>query len=82
MQRILDRLSKQAGIGYRVTPHGIRRTSCRFGIQQGETIDDAAERLRHSDSRVTRLCYAVSTGVADIKRSRVSALMANLSQER
>lgn len=80
VQRMLDRLAKAAGITYRVTPHGIRRTSCRFGIQQGETIDDAAERLRHSDSRVTRQCYAISTGTADIKRSRVSALMANLSR--
>lgn len=79
VQRILDRLTTDAGVGYRVTPHGIRRTSCRFGIQQGESIEDAADRLRHSDSRVTKLCYAVDTGVADIKRAKMSALMANLS---
>lgn len=80
VQFLIDKLSKAAGVTYRVTPHGMRRTSCRFGIQQGETVDDAADRLRHADSRVTKLCYAVDTGVADIKRAKVAALMANLAR--
>lgn len=80
VQYVIDRLSEAAGVTYRVTPHGIRRASCRFGIQQGESIEDAADRLRHSDSRVTKTSYAIDTGVADIKRAKVAALMANLAR--
>ncbi|MBV9292646.1 MAG: tyrosine-type recombinase/integrase [Frankiales bacterium] len=80
VQAIIDRSCAAARVPYRVTPHGIRRTSCRFGIQQGESLDQAAERLRHVDSRVTKTCYAMQSGMGDIDRLRISALMSNLDR--
>lgn len=80
VQAIIDRGARQAGITYHVSPHGIRRTSCRFGIQNGESIDQAADRLRHADSRVTKASYAIDTGMADIHRAQISARMANLAR--
>lgn len=80
VQAIIDRVARQSGIPYHVSPHGIRRTSCRFGIQNGESIDQAADRLRHADSRVTKASYAIQTGMADIHRAQISARMANLAR--
>lgn len=80
VQRIIDRVAKKAEIPYHVGTHGLRRTSCRFGIQMGETVADAAGRLRHKDTKTTLTCYAIDTGLADINRARVSALMANLAR--
>jgi hypothetical protein len=63
-----------------VTPHGVRRAHARTVVQLGGTYDDAAEDLRHVDSRVTRTAYAVQTGVGDLGRARTSAALANLGR--
>lgn len=80
VQRIITRVSRAAGVTQHVTPHGIRRTHARFATQQGKPITAVAKNLRHKDARVTATCYAIDTGMDDIGRSEVSALMANLAR--
>lgn len=80
VQTIIDRVSKACGITYRVTPHGPRRSHARMVIQNGGSYDDAADNLRHSDSRVTKTSYAVGTGAGDLGRLRISAAMAAITR--
>jgi integrase/recombinase XerD len=80
VQTVLDRVSRDAGVTYRVTPHGIRRTHAKTAAEQGEDLLGIAESLRHVDSRVTRQSYiGLDSGRGALTRQRVSSVYAQMS---
>lgn len=58
----IDRNRVAAGIPYRVTCHGIRRTTARSLAEHGADIFDIAEALRHSSPTTTKQSYIGDAG--------------------
>jgi integrase/recombinase XerC len=77
---VIDRLRLAAGIPYRVTSHGIRRTHARTLAEHGEDLLGIAESLRHADPRVTRVSDIMDAGSRGARaRARAADLFASMA---
>lgn len=80
VQAIIDRCSRSAGITYRVTPHGLRRTLARTLQERGVELGAIQQVLRHADPRVTTTCYiGDGGGVADVARQMATSIYTSMA---
>jgi integrase len=68
--------ARTAGIGHKISPHGLRRTFCTTGLVAGIAIRDMQYAMRHADPRTT-LRYDMAK--ANLDRHAAHAVAAYLA---
>ncbi len=77
--RSLTRVTRAAGIGHPISPHGLRRTLCTTGLVAGIAIRDMQYAMRRADPRMT-LRYDMAKANLDRHAARaVAAYLAGMS---
>lgn len=76
VQRVIDRLSEQAGIGNRVTPHGLRRSFATTAVRLGASDGEVQRALYQADPRTTQLYIRIANG-GSTARHMVADLLAS-----
>jgi site-specific recombinase XerD len=78
IQKILERVGKQAGLSQRLSPHKLRHTFATMSLKHGSNLEYIRIMLGHSDIRTTQKAY-LNVASEDIARStKKTSPVANL----
>ncbi|MEE9528520.1 MAG: tyrosine-type recombinase/integrase, partial [Dehalococcoidia bacterium] len=78
IQKILERVGKQAGLSQRLSPHKLRHTFATMSLKYGSNLEYIRIMLGHSDIRTTQNAYLNVASEDIAKSSRKTSPVANL----
>ncbi len=82
IQKILERVGKQAGLSQRLSPHKLRHTFATMSLKHGSNLEYIRIMLGHSDIRTTQEAYLNVAGEDVAKLSKKTSPVANLGLKR
>ena len=78
IQKILERVGKQAGLSQRLSPHKLRHTFATMSLKHGSNLEYIRIMLGHSDIRTTQNAYLNVASEDIAKSSKKTSPVANL----
>ncbi|MFC1929014.1 tyrosine-type recombinase/integrase [Chloroflexota bacterium] len=78
IQKILERVGKQAGLSQRLSPHKLRHTFATMSLKYGSNLEYIRIMLGHSDIRTTQNAYLNVASEDIAKSSKKTSPVANL----